>query len=85
MDEAGDTVSLRAGINTLGLGDIAGLSGLSAGAGIAFSSLSVDYALVPFGELGLTHRLSLSLKFGGSKASGRSSARAASRFSNFDF
>jgi hypothetical protein len=86
VGEEGTVVSLRAGLNTLSLGDIAGLSGLSAGAGIAFSSLSVDYALVPFGELGLTHRLSLSLKFGNSHAPERLSSRSSSEgFRSFNF
>ncbi|MBI4668261.1 MAG: PorV/PorQ family protein [Elusimicrobia bacterium] len=38
-------------------------SGLSAGIGFAFLGNEVDYAFTPFGVLGDTHRVSLSLKF----------------------
>ncbi|MBI4669963.1 MAG: HEAT repeat domain-containing protein [Elusimicrobia bacterium] len=40
-------------------------SGMSAGGGLSIGSfLQVDYAFVPFGDLGATHRISLSLRFG---------------------
>jgi len=42
---------------------IAGLTGLTAGAGIKLSSLSLDYAYLPFGTLGESHRISLSYQF----------------------
>jgi hypothetical protein len=45
-----------------------GLSGMSAGAGFLFSGFALDYAYLPFGELGSTQRLSLSYKFGAPKA-----------------
>jgi len=53
--------SLRAGYNTR-TADISGFKGLSCGAGINVNSLGFDYALVPFGDLGLTHRISVSAK-----------------------
>jgi hypothetical protein len=59
------SVFLRAGINTLTLSDISGFNGVSGGMGLAFSRLSVDYAVVLFGELGITHRLSMTFKFSG--------------------
>lgn len=59
------SVFLRAGINTLTLSGISGFNGVSGGLGATFSRASVDYAVVPFGELGVTHRLSLTLKFAG--------------------
>lgn len=59
------SVFLRAGVNTLTISDIPGLNGVSGGMGITFSYVSFDYALVPFGELGMTHRLSMTLKFAG--------------------
>lgn len=62
------SVLLRAGMNTLTLSDISGLNGISAGLGLAFSRMSVDYAVTLFGELGMTHRLSMTLKFAGSQA-----------------
>lgn len=56
--------ALRAGWRSAyadsGLG---GLSGLSAGAGLALPLLRVDYAWVPFGILGDTHRLGLTFRF----------------------
>jgi len=62
--EAGNRVLLRFGANSLTLGDISGINGISAGLGVVLSKVAVDYAVVPFGELGLAHRLSLSMKLG---------------------
>ena len=39
-------------------------SGISAGVGLQGNDLRVDYAFSPFGDLGDTHRISLTLKFG---------------------
>jgi len=39
-----------------------GLSGLRAGLGIYFKSLGFDYAVAPYGQLGLSHRFSLSFR-----------------------
>ena len=39
-------------------------SGMSAGLGLSFPILSFDYAFSPFGDLGETHRLTMSLRFG---------------------
>ena len=58
------TFSGRAGMNTRTLGEVSGLSGISMGFGIAFKSLSADYAFVPIGELGITHGLSMTFSFG---------------------
>jgi len=44
--------------NTLGA-----LAGLTCGAGFKIGILGIDYALVPYGDLGYTHRVSLLLKF----------------------
>jgi len=41
---------------------LTGLTGLTAGAGILFSHLALDYAFVPFGELGALHRVSLTYR-----------------------
>ena len=38
-------------------------SGLTAGFGFRISSLNVDYAFVPYGDLGNAHRFSLSYNF----------------------
>jgi tetratricopeptide (TPR) repeat protein len=42
---------------------IEGFSGLTAGAGFKISSLALDYAYLPFGSLGTSHRVSLSYQF----------------------
>ena len=44
--------------NTLGA-----LAGLTCGAGFNIGILGIDYALVPYGDLGYTHRVSLLAKF----------------------
>jgi hypothetical protein len=43
--------------------DLYGTTGLSVGAGLTFSKFSVDYAWMPYGLLGDTHRFSLSYRF----------------------
>lgn len=53
----------RMGFNSRSSGDIQGVSGVAAGVGIGFKMLQLDYALVPFGDLGTTHRASLTFKF----------------------
>ena len=42
---------------------LAGLTGLTAGAGIRAEHFLLDYAFVPYGGLGSTHRLSLTYQF----------------------
>ncbi len=39
------------------------ITGLTVGAGLVIDSISVDYAYIPFGDLGVTHRFSLSFAF----------------------
>ena len=39
------------------------LAGLTVGAGFRINIFDIDYALVPYGDLGLTHRISLLAKF----------------------
>ncbi len=56
-------IALRAGLNTSTLSQVGGLAGVSAGLGLRRAGWSFDYALVPFGSLGLSHRLSLSVKY----------------------
>ncbi len=56
--------TLRAGYligpqNALGL-----LAGASVGLGLGWHSYQLDYALVPYGDLGLTHRITLTYTFG---------------------
>jgi hypothetical protein len=58
---------LRFGASSLTLGGISGVTGVSGGLGLVLKNMAVDYAVVPFGDLGLTHRLSLTMKFGGER------------------
>ncbi len=57
------SIAGRAGYNTRTSGDVDGFSGASFGAGFNIKSLSFDYGFVPFGDIGDTHRVSLSLNF----------------------
>ena len=56
-------LSGRVGVNTLTMSDIDGFNGISFGFGLNFRRWNADYALVPFGDLDVAHRISLSLKF----------------------
>ena len=61
-------VAFRGGYKVDKLDDgLGSLVGASFGAGVKFSSLQFDYALVPFGILGNTHRVSMTYRFGGRK------------------
>ena len=53
-------VAFRGGYksNTKGIN---GLSGISAGLGMMIGNYGIDYAWLPFGDLGDTHRVSLSI------------------------
>ena len=57
------TMSVRAGFNTRSISDLEGSRNFSLGFGLAGRTLSVDYAFVPFGDLGNTHRLSVGFSF----------------------
>ena len=61
-----DTWSLagRLGLNSRTIGDVNGLTGISFGLGFILPKFSIDYTFLPFGDLGLTHRISISLKWG---------------------
>jgi len=53
----------RSGFNTGTIGDFGGFNGFSAGVGLSFKDLRLDYAAVPMGVLGLSNRFSLTLGF----------------------
>lgn len=58
-------LDLRAGFRSRLVGeDLGGMTGFTAGFGMRWDALSFDYAFVPYGELGLTHRVSLGVRFG---------------------
>ncbi|MDA8131706.1 MAG: PorV/PorQ family protein [Elusimicrobia bacterium] len=50
-----------------GFGDdvsgVAGMYGFFAGAGFAYAGFTLDYALLPYGDLGTAHRFSVGMKF----------------------
>jgi hypothetical protein len=57
-------LALRAGYRFgQGPDNLGGASGLSVGVGFHFSSLSLDYAFLPSGDLGDTHRMSFGARF----------------------
>lgn len=51
------------GFGTNNNSELIGLTGLMAGAGFRILGYGLDYAFVPYGELGNTHRVSLNMKF----------------------
>lgn len=56
--------SLRVGYRyQLTTPDLGSLSGFSVGVGLRVGSMSLDYAFVPMGDLGLTNRVSLNIRF----------------------
>jgi hypothetical protein len=58
-------LALRAGYQaSLSDNQIDGVTGLSLGIGILFGGFSLDYAYLPFGDLGIAQRISLSYEFG---------------------
>lgn len=52
----------RIGYNTI-TKDVGGFKGITAGLGGSYLDYSLDYAFVPFGDLGNTHRISFGIKF----------------------
>jgi hypothetical protein len=61
-------LALRAGYAIKNTGDLGGVTGLTAGAGVKLPvsdtlGLNVDYAMLSFGDLGLTHQIALSVSF----------------------
>ncbi len=60
---SGGSAALRAGFNQNRTRTLNGFTGVTAGAGVQFDKFRVDYAWVPFGELGATNRISLGFNF----------------------
>ena len=58
-----DSMLVRVGYKTNLITDLDVLSGLSLGFGYKFLGYDFDYAFVPYGDLGVTHRISLLMKF----------------------
>lgn len=59
----GFSAGLRGGYNTGDGRGIEGLAGLTAGFGLDFKRVRLDYAWVPYGDLGDTSRVSLGVRF----------------------
>lgn len=59
----GVRLALRAGVKTSGMSYLGALSAVSLGFGAEKGSIGLDYALSPYGDFGLAHRLSLKIKF----------------------
>jgi hypothetical protein len=55
--------ALRAGYKTVAQEKLGGLSGLTAGVGMSWRQFGVDFAWVPYGDLGDTYRYSMVAKF----------------------
>ncbi|MDD4003674.1 MAG: hypothetical protein PHW69_00535 [Elusimicrobiaceae bacterium] len=68
--------ALRAGFNMKRSHELGGLGGWSAGAGLGFGGLVMDYAWVPMNDLGSTNRFSLTWRWGGPASGGRSGVTA---------
>jgi hypothetical protein len=56
-------VAARVGYKIKDTGDLGGITGFTAGAGVKLSMFTVDYALVSYGDLGLTHQIALGVGF----------------------
>lgn len=59
----GSPVSGWAGFNSRAAGEISGLAGFSLGFGVNIKNSSIQYAIIPMGNLGFTHRVSLEYEF----------------------
>ena len=53
----------RVGFNSRTVSGLDGLTAVTMGAGLSNRNLALDYAFLPMGSLGVTHRISLSYKF----------------------
>jgi hypothetical protein len=59
----GCRAALRSGYNGRAVKNVSGLSGLTLGFGLDIMRLRLDYAWVPVGDLGSTHRASMGVRF----------------------
>lgn len=63
-----DLVAVRAGYKIKETGDLGGITGLTAGAGVKVPvgdniKLNLDYALLSYGDLGMTHQIAVGVGF----------------------
>ena len=66
----GVRLALRAGLKTSAMSYLGAMSAITLGFGAETGAVGLDYALSPYGDLGLTHRLSLKIKFDSLSAAG---------------
>ena len=59
----GVTLKLRAGFKTAAMSYLGAMSAVSLGFGAETGALEFGYALSPYGDLGMSHRLDLKIKF----------------------
>ncbi|MDR1696026.1 MAG: PorV/PorQ family protein [Endomicrobium sp.] len=71
--EAAD-VFLRAGYD-LKSKDVPGFTGFNAGFGVRYLDYVFDYAFSPYGDLGIVHRVSLGIQFGGMHSGGSAAVK----------
>lgn len=57
------TAAIRGGFNMKNIRDIDGIAGFTAGFGAGLKNFRLDYAWVPFGDLGHTHRFTFNWRF----------------------
>jgi len=62
-----EVLALRVGYKTETISELGTLSGLTAGIGFKVSGVIADYSFVPYGDLGNTHRISMSFRFGSNR------------------
>ena len=65
-------MAARAGYKDDTVKELGALSGLTAGMGVKWGAYQLDYAWNSFTDLGITHRVSLGIKFGGLRTAGGS-------------
>ncbi len=53
----------RVGYKVKDSGELGGITGLTAGVGLKVAMFSVDYAMVSYGDLGLTHQIAIAASF----------------------
>lgn len=63
-----EIVALRLGYRLSEINQLGGMTGFCGGMGISIANFQLDYAVAPFGDLGLTHRVALTYEFAGAKA-----------------
>ncbi|MDT8286205.1 MAG: hypothetical protein RQ748_03755, partial [Elusimicrobiales bacterium] len=65
---SGASFALRAGFSSRNLDDLGAAGAVSGGFGLGAGGAAFDYAFVPYGDLGATHRVTLSWLLGSSSA-----------------